>query len=174
VSRDCPAHARMGTAPDAAPLPPTGSPGYQQPQDGPPVPGPYDGAHSAGPAWIVQTRCNCRTRANTACAPETMLQFVFQDQARLPTGKQLVPDTRPILCYFPNPVTGAEQTPVCAAYGPQGPAVGGVGGGLAGAVTGGGESVTHWLGSQMLPYCFTGPDVDSVIAGKVCASNGSM
>jgi hypothetical protein len=36
-------------APDAAPLPPTGSPGYQQPQGGPPVPGAYDGAIPPGP-----------------------------------------------------------------------------------------------------------------------------
>jgi lipoprotein-anchoring transpeptidase ErfK/SrfK len=34
---------------DAAPLPPTGSPGYQQPQDGPPVPGAYDSAIPPGP-----------------------------------------------------------------------------------------------------------------------------
>ena len=35
--------------PDAAPLPPSGSPGYQQPQDSPPVPGAYDGAIPPGP-----------------------------------------------------------------------------------------------------------------------------
>src|SRR6516165_8723030 len=35
-------------APDTAPLR-TESPGYQQPQDGPPVPGAYDGAIPPGP-----------------------------------------------------------------------------------------------------------------------------
>jgi len=35
--------------PDAALLPPTGSPGYQQPQEGLPVPGAYDGAIPPGP-----------------------------------------------------------------------------------------------------------------------------
>src|SRR6516165_9100164 len=34
---------------DATPLPPTGSPGYQQPQDGPPVPDAYRGAIPPGP-----------------------------------------------------------------------------------------------------------------------------
>src|SRR6516165_10685447 len=34
---------------DARPLPPTGSPGYQQPQDGPPVPDAYRGAIPPGP-----------------------------------------------------------------------------------------------------------------------------
>jgi lipoprotein-anchoring transpeptidase ErfK/SrfK len=37
------------STPDAALLPPTGSPAYQQPQDGPPVPGAYDGTIPPGP-----------------------------------------------------------------------------------------------------------------------------